>query len=209
MATKSESKSDDSPSTDQQSQMKKVEEYGERMYAESAKAVREVGAKVILSVAAAIVIWLFAQLVFMPIAEDVTEELLGYPLDSIVAFIVVVALAVIIFTIFVHVRRLSSALSGILVYHFGKASGETNADSYKNYAQMMDGIMYVVVISLAYMLFRQPLADIDPIIPAVLLILIVVWAIIVLWRSFAAISREIGRYTSKIADELDIQSKKP
>ncbi len=153
-------------------------------------------------------IWLFAELVFMPIAEGITEDLLGYPLRSIVAFIVVIALAVIVFAIFIHIRRLSSALSGVMVYHFGKASGETNAESYKNYAATLDGILYVVVISLAYMLFRRPLADINPIIPAVLLVLVVIWAIITLWRSFAALSREITRYTSRVADALDKQAEK-
>lgn len=188
--------------------MKKIDEYGRTMYAESAKAVREVGAKVALAIVAAIVIWLFAELVFMPLAEDISQELLGYPMDSIVAFVVVIALAIIVFAIFVHVKRLSAAISGIMVYHFGKAGGETRPESYKNYATMLDGILYVIVISLAYLLFKGPLGGIHEAIPAVLLLLIVIWAIITLWRSFSAISSEIGRYTSKVANELEKQSGK-
>lgn len=205
MSAKNETKSDQMASSTTEAEMKKIDEYGHSMYAESAKAVREVGAKVALSIVAAIVIWLFAELVFMPLAADVSEELLGYPMDSIVAFVVVIALAMIVFSIFVYVKRLSAALSGIMVYHFGKAGGETKAESYKNYATMLDGILYVVVISLAYLLFKNPLGDVHAAIPAILLLLIVIWAIFTLWRSFSAISSEIGRYTSKFADELEKQ----
>ena len=208
MVAKTETKGDPTSSSATDAEMKKIDEYGRGMYAESAKAVREVGAKVVLAIIAAIVIWLFAELVFMPLAEDVSEELLGYPMDSIVAFIVIVALAVIVFSVFVYVKRLSAALSGIMVYHFGKAGGETRADSYKNYATLLDGILYVVVISLAYLLFKNLLADIHAAIPAILLLLIVIWAIFTLWRSFSAISIEVGRYTAKFADELEKQTGK-
>jgi len=120
----------------------------------------------------------------------------------------VIALAIIIFTVFIYIRKISTAFAGILVYHFGKAGGETRAESYKNYAKAMDGMLYVIVISLVYLLFKDPLGEIHQAIPAVLLVLIVIWAIITLWISLNAIALEIGRYTSKMADELEKQSKK-
>ncbi|MBU0624230.1 MAG: hypothetical protein KJ672_05235 [Candidatus Thermoplasmatota archaeon] len=193
--------------TEIESEVKEVDKFGSEMYAESAVALREVGAKVLLAVVTAIVVWLFGQLVFVPIAESMTEEFAGYPVHKIVSFIIVVALALIVFTVFVYIRRLSTAVAGIVVYHFGKAGGETRVQSYKNYAKVFDGLLYVVVVSLAYLLFAAFLADIHPAIPAVLLILIVLWSIFTLWRSFGMIGEEIGRYTSKVAEELEKRSK--
>lgn len=191
-----------------ETEMKKVEELGANIYAESAKAVREVGAKIIVAIIVAILVWVFARVVFTPIAEGLDEEILGWPLTEVINLIVVIALAIIIFTVFIYIRKISTAFAGILVYHFGKAGGETRAESYKNYAKAMDGMLYVIVISLVYLLFKDPLGEIHQAIPAVLLVLIVIWAIITLWISLNAIALEIGRYTSKMADELEKQSKK-
>jgi hypothetical protein len=187
---------------------KKIEEFGTEMYLESAKALRQVGARVFLSVGAAILIWVFGEMIFLPIAKGMTEQFMGYPVHSIISFIIVIALAIIIFTVFIDIRRLSGGMAGILAYHFGKASGEMSAENFGNYRTALDGILYVVVVSLAYLLFAGYLAEINVAIPAILLILIVIWAIFALWRSCRAIATAIGRYASKWADELEKQAKK-
>lgn len=185
-----------------------AEKFGSDMYLESSKAVRQVGARVVLSVGAAILIWVFGNLVFLPIAKELTQQFLGYPVHSIISFIIVVALAIIILTVFVDIRRLTGGIGGVLAYQFGKAGGEVNIETYNNYRIALDGILYVVVVSLAYLLFAGYLAEIHPAIPAALLILIVLWAIFALWRSTRAIAKEIGKFTSKLADELEKQVKK-
>jgi hypothetical protein len=187
---------------------KKIEEFGSEMYLESAKALRQVGARVFLSIGAAILIWIFGEMIFLPIAKGMTQEFMGYPVHSIISFIIVVALAIIIFTVFIDIRRLTGGMAGVLAYHFGKASGEISVETYKNYRTALDGVLYVIIVSLAYLLFANYLAEINPVIPAVLLILIVIWAIFALWRSCKAIATVIGRYTSKWADELEKQAKK-
>jgi hypothetical protein len=184
------------------------EKFGAEMYEESARAMRQVGARVVLSVGAAILIWLAGRLIFVPIAEGLTQQLFGYPIAGIVSTIIVIALAVIIFTVFIDIRRLTGGLAGIMAYHFGKASGEVQKAEYNNYRTALDGVLYVVVVSLAYLLFMDYLATIHAAIPAVLLILIVIWAIFALYRSSRALANIIGRYTSKAADELEKQAKK-
>ena len=185
-----------------------AEEFGTEMYLESARALREVGARVILSVGAAILIWIFGNLIFLPIAKGMAQQFLGYPVHSIISFIIIVALAIIILTVFVDIRRLTGGMAGVLAYHFGKAGGEVSIETYNNYRASLDGILYVIVVSLAYLLFASYLAEIHPAIPAILLILIVIWAIFALWRSVRAIARVIGRYTSEWADELEKRAKK-
>lgn len=187
---------------------KKIEEFGLEMYLESARALRHVGARVFLSIGAAILIWIFGEMIFLPIAKGMIQQFFGYPVHSIISFIIVIALALIIFTVFIDVRRLTGGMAGVLAYHFGKASGEVSVETYKNYRTALDGILYVIIVSLAYLLFANYLAEIHPAIPAVLLILIVIWAIFALWRSCKAIAAVIGRYTSKFAEELEKQAKK-
>jgi len=187
---------------------KKIEEFGTEMYLESAKAVRQVGARVVLALLAAILIWVFGELIFLPIAEGMTQVFLDYPVHAIISFIIVVALAIIVLTVFIDIRRLTGGLAGVLAYHFGKASGEVNVEAYNNYRTALDGILYVIVVSLVYLLFANYLARINPAIPAILLILIVIWAIFALWRSTRAIAAIIGKYTSKWAEELEKRVKK-
>lgn len=184
------------------------EAFRAEMYADSAKAMRQVGARVILSIGAAILIWLAGRLIFVPMAEGLTQQLLGYPIAGIVSAIIAVALAVIIFTAFIDIRRLTSALAGVMAYHFGKASGEVQKGEYNNYRTALDGVLSVIIVSLAYLLFVDYLATIHPAIPAVLLILIVVWAIFALYQSTRAVANIIGKYTSKAADELEKQARK-
>ena len=184
------------------------EKFRAEMYEESARAMRQVGARVVLSVGAAILIWLAGRLIFVPIAQGLTQQLLGYPVAGIVGAIIAVALAVIIFTVFIDIRRLTGGLAGIMAYHFGKASGEVQKAEYNNYRTALDGVLYVVIVSLAYLLFVDYLATIHLAIPAVLLILIVIWAIFALYRSTRALANIIGKYTSKAADELEKQAKK-
>lgn len=187
---------------------KKIEEFGTEMYLESARALRQVGARVTLSIGAAVLIWIFGNLIFIPIAKDMTQQLLGYPVHSIISFIIVIALAIIIFTVFIDIRRLTGGLAGLMAYHFGKAGAEASLETYKNYRTALDGILYVIVVSLAYILFAGYLTEIHMAIPAILLVLIVIWAIFALWRSCRAIASVIGKYTSKWAEELEKRVKK-
>ena len=187
---------------------KDIESFGTEAYAESAKAVREVGARVVLSLTAAILIWLFGEMVFIPIAKSMAQVFYGYPVHSIISFIIAVVLAIIIFSVFWDIRKLTSGIAGILAFEVGKVSGEANIESFRHYRIALDGIIYVIVVSLAYLLFADYLGQIHPAIPAVLLILIVIWSIFALWRSTRAIAHELGRHTSKWADELEKRAKK-
>ncbi len=200
----------DEPRLEETRDDRRIEQFGSEMYLESAKALRQVGARVILSVGAAILIWIFGKMIFLPIAEGMTGVWFGYPVSEIISFIIVIALAIIIFTVFIDVRRLTGGMAGVLAYHFGKTSGEMSIDTFKNYRTFLDGILYVVIVSLAYMLFKDYLVGIDRTgaLPAILLILIVIWSVFALWRSCKAIASILGRYTSQWAEELERQVKK-
>ncbi|HEY4674416.1 MAG TPA: hypothetical protein VIH48_00005, partial [Candidatus Bathyarchaeia archaeon] len=125
---------------------RRIETFGSEAYTESARAMREVGARVALSIGAAIVIWLVGQMVFIPISKGMEEVFLGYPVHAIISFIFVVALAIIIFTVFIDIRRLTGGIAGVLAYQFGKASGEVNVESFRHYRIALDGVLYVIIV---------------------------------------------------------------
>lgn len=186
----------------------KLEKFGLEMYLESVRTLRKAGARIFLAIVATILIWVFGELVFLPIARGITQQLFGYPVHSIISFIIIAALAIIVFSVFVDIRRLTRSLAGVLAYQFGRASGETDVETYNNYRAMLDGIIYVIVVSLVYLLFARYLAEIHPAVPAAILILIVVWSIFALWGCCRAIARIISKYTSKISEELEKHAKK-
>jgi len=187
---------------------KNLEKFGLEMYFESVRTLRRAGARIFLAIAAAVLIWVFGELVFLPIARGITQQLFGYPVHSIISFIIVTALAIIVFSVFVDIRRLTRSLAGVLAYQFGRASGETDVETYNDYRAMLDGIIYVIVISLVYLLFARYLAEIHPAVPAAILILIVIWSIFALWGCCRAIARIINKYTSRISEELEKRAKK-
>jgi hypothetical protein len=60
----------------------------------------------------------------------------------------------------------------------------------------MRGIFYIIIVSLAFLLFPDYLAMIHPALSGVVLLAIVVWAIFQIWRAVKAISAEIKRYST-------------
>ena len=182
-----------------------IDEFGKQAYADSAMVLRQVGARMAFFVAGAVLLWFIGRLILIPIAEEVNVYILGFPLTIIVSVLVAVALAIITIAVFVDIHRLSIGLAEVTAYQFGKATGELRAEEINNYKTALDGVLYVIIVTLTYLLFSDYLAYIHPAIPAVLLVVIVVWAIYALWQSTRAIASIIDRYTSKIADRLDVK----
>jgi len=177
------------------------ESFGKEAYDEATKQVKENGASIAISVIMAVVIWIFGNIAFIPIAEDVVFY--SWPLTEVISFIIIVALAIIILRIFWQIRGLTDGLGGVLAYELGKAAGEIKKESYEHYRDALRGIMYVAIAILAYLLFASYLAYIHPALAAVVLILIVVWSILSIWRAGRSIISEIRRATKSAADMLE------
>lgn len=180
---------------------RKPEDFGKNMYIESAKALRTAVPRIALTIGTAILIWIFGNMVFIPIAQGI--NFFGYPVPQIISSIIIVALAILILTIFADIRHVISGLAGVLAFEVGKASGETRIEAYKHYRTALNGVVYVVIVSLTFMLFSSYLTLIHPAIPAAVLIAIVIWAIFSLWRASKAVAAEIARAANKAADELE------
>ena len=149
-----------------------------------------------LGVIAAILLWLFGNLIFIPISEGI--EWFGYPLTQILTFIIMAGLAVFIVRILADVRRAVDALAGLAACEIG-APYDVTPQEVDHYKTALRSILYVIFVSLVFLLFSDFLARIHPALSGVVLIAIVVWAIFEIYRAVKAISGEIRRYSTEWA----------
>jgi len=72
---------------------------------------------IILDIAAAVLIWLFGRLVFLPISEGI--DVFGYPLTEILNFIILVSLIIIVLKVLGDVRVFIGGLTGWIAEKIG------------------------------------------------------------------------------------------
>jgi len=171
-------------------------EYYDKVSKESKAALLGSIPSIALGITAAVLVWLFGRLIFIPISQGI--EWYGYPLPQILNFIILVALAVFVLRIFVDVRRAVDGVAGLAACEIG-APYDVTPEEVEHYRTALRGIFYVIVVSLSFLLFSDYLALIHPSLSGVVLIAIVIWAIYQIWRVVKAISGEIRRYSTEWA----------
>jgi hypothetical protein len=154
---------------------------------------------IILDVAAAVLIWLFGRLVFLPIAEGV--DVFGYPLPEILNLIILIALIMIVLKILIDVRTFITGLTGWIAEKIG-TSYDVSDNELNNIKKALVGLIEVVAMAFAYMLLSDYMAGIHPALSGVVLISFVIWAIFKLWGAVQAISAEIKRYATAISRKV-------
>jgi len=180
-------------------EVKATTEYYEKISRESREKIASTLPKVVLDVSAAILIWLFARLVFIPIAEGI--YFFDYPLPQILNFIVIVALGIIVLKIVVDIRGTIDGVAGYAACEIG-APYEVSPEEVGHYRTALVGIFNIIVVSLAYLLFVDFLTRIHPGLAGFVLLVIVIWAIYQIWRVVQAVSSEIRRYTTQWSQKV-------
>jgi hypothetical protein len=170
--------------------------YHEKVSKESKADLMGALPSITVGVIAAILLWLFGNLIFIPIAEGI--EWFGYPLPQILTFVILIALVAFVLKILVDVRKAVDALAGLAAVEIGAPTDVTQTEV-EHYTTAMRGIFYIIIVSLAFLLFSSYLAMIHPALSGVVLLAIVVWAIFQIWRAVKAISSEIKRYSTEWA----------
>jgi uncharacterized membrane protein len=176
-----------------------TENYHDKVRKESKATLMSALPSITVGVIAAILLWLFGNLIFIPIAEGI--EWFGYPLPQILTFIILIALAAFILKILVDVRKAIDALAGLAAVEIGAPTDVTTTEI-EHYKTAMRGIFYIVIVSLAFLLFADYLARIHPALSGVVLVAIVVWSIFQIWRAVKAISSEIKHYSNDWAGKV-------
>ena len=174
-------------------------EFYEKVMKESKAALIASIPSILLSILAAILIWLFGRLVFLPIASGIHWH--GYPLPQILNLIILVALAVLVARILIDIRRTVDAVAGIAACEIG-APYDVSTEEIEHYRVALRSIFYVIAVSLIFLLFADYLARIHPALSAVVLIGIVSWSIYQIYRAVRALSEEIRRYASRWAERI-------
>jgi hypothetical protein len=173
-------------------------EYYEKVRTESREALVRAAPSIVLYVVAAVLLWLFGHLVFLPIARTIEWE---WPVVEILNFIIIAVMAVLVIRVLVDIRRAVDAAAGIAACEIG-APYDVSPEEVGHYKTAFRGIVYVIVVSLAFMLFADFLTNIHQGLSAVVLIAVVVWAVYEIWSSVRAISEEIKRYSSEWAKKI-------
>ena len=166
-----------------------AQEFGKQVYVDSSNALAESGPTVILNIGVAILAWLFGNLVFIPISQGL---LLGqYAVTQIISLIVLATMAVLMISVAIHIRKLSNAAAGIVAYHAGARKGEVTKEELGHYKSAITGIVLVIIVALALLLFSANLSVIHPALAGIALIIVVLWSMLMLWRSGHALAAEI------------------
>lgn len=178
---------------------KSIEEYGNEVYIASTTLIGEVGPKVVLNISVAVLIWLFGNLIFIPISEGILIQ--GYAVTEVISLITLAALVGLMAAIVYEAHRMADAAAGILAYEVGRR-GEVSVDEVSHYRTALRGLLYVGLVSLAFLLVSRNLSVIHPALAGVILIGLVIWAFFTLWRVGRALSAEIKRYAAEWAERL-------
>lgn len=179
--------------------VKNREEFGQQVYAEAQKEIRESLPKIAINVFIAIIIWLVANFVFMPISTGLFVQ--TFAVTQLISFIVLIAFAVLVIGIVRELRDVADASAGIVAYHAGQAA-QVDPQELQNYRTAFRGLLYVLVVAAAFLLFAAQLNLLHPAIAAIVLLIIVVWAILTLFRVGRAFSRSIQHYAQEWAKRL-------
>ncbi len=185
--------------------MSDAEEFGRKTYLESSRAIAEAGPKVLLNMGVAVLVWLFGNLVFIPISEGL--HLGQYAVTQVISLIVLATIGVLAISVIVQIRALSNAAAGMIAYNVGRRKGEVTSDELDHYRTALNGIVMVGIVALLFILFSANLNVIHPALAGIVLIAVVLWMVLSLWRSGKALAAEIGRSASELAKRLEERSK--
>lgn len=176
-------------------------ELGKQVYVESSRAIAEGGPKVALMIGVAVLVWLFGNLVFIPLSEGLM--LRQYPVTQIISLIILSTLAMLVLSAVVQTRRLTNAAAGFLAYSIGARRGEVTQEELDHYRTALTGISMVLIIALAFLLFSANLTTIHPALTGIALIVAVIWAMVTLWRSGSALAAEIKTAADELAKRVE------
>ena len=145
----------------------------------------------VFTMIAAVLIWIFGNLAFMPLAEGIS--LYEWPLDKVISFIILVALMAIIVKSIMSLTKIVDGISSFAAIEMNKLQKNFDEKSLRRYRSFLRGVVFSVMIILIFILIQDYLTQIHPALSGVLLIAIVVWSIYLLYQGGTKISGEITR----------------
>jgi len=178
-----------------------AKEFGKEVYEKAGEEIRDSAPKVAINVAVAVLVWVIGNYVFIPISQGYFIQ--SWAVPWLINLIVLVALVILLLMILKELRDLSDAAAGLAAYELGSRKGQVTKDELKNYKTAFHGILYVFVAAAAFLLLGSQLSLLSPAIAALVLVIVVIWAIVMLFRVGHALSDTVHEYAHEWAKKLE------
>jgi len=167
-------------------------------YKENMASVRLLSVQLAVSLIGAVLIWLVGRLIFIPLAENIMHHYLGYTLVELVSGLFIISLAVRFYTVFRDIHRLTNYFSKALAYHFEPESLKVWKEEYDNFKVSLNSIINVFMFVLIFLLFADYIAIFHTALPAVVLIIVLIFSLLESWRSMKAVRGIAEWYFARI-----------
>ena len=171
------------------------EEFGREVYAKAVKEIRDSAPKVGISAIVAVLIWLIANYIFIPISTGYFIR--EYAVTQLISLIILAALAVIFFGIVRELKDLADSAAGIVAYEVGSRRAEVSTEELSNYRTAFRGILFVFIAAVGFLLFAEQLRLLHPALSAIVLLAVVAWSVFSIYRSGRALSKTVEIYASE------------
>lgn len=178
------------------------ETHGEagRVPQKTVEAIRESSPRILATVCMAVLIWLFARLVFMPLA--LKYSLMGVPLQQLISIAAMLVLAALWAGVLKPVLNLADAAAEYLVHELGARSHGSAEEELGSCRTAFRGVTHVVMATALFLLVKDFLDVLHPAISAALLLLMAVWSIAVLIKVGDSLSGLVERYMRELTEKL-------
>ncbi len=166
--------------------------------------------QIIINLLVAVAIWGMGLLVFIPIADLLSNpDLFGLTaLKPLISLIITLSLIYVLLKVARDFGELTDGIADIIA---AKLAGNRVTDEKLNrYRKGFRGLAYLIVVIIAFLFFLPILANIAVVIPGIILILLVIWAAVVLINIGDIFEDEIEegvRLAIKKAEEIDAKMK--
>lgn len=170
-------------------------------YLKAVREIRDSVPKILINVGIAVLIWALTRYAFIPISRDYL--LFNIPLPQLIGLVMLIAVAILVLGVIREILDITDAAAAYAAYTIGAVRGEVAEEELENYRTGFRGIVYVIIVVLVFILFRDFLNILHPLLSAVLLIVVVIWAVLTLMRSGRAFSGLVSYYTEEWAKRLE------
>lgn len=175
----------------------------EEIHRESKQEIKTSFPKIIINLVVAALIWLFAVLVFQPLANTLGDPFLFglIGMTSLISGIVLIALAIIFLRIIKEVGDLAYGIAGLATLSFSR--GETSESKLESHRSGFKRLGYVIVAVIAYLFFLPIIAGLHPTLAGIVLIVLLIWAIMMLFRVGGVFSDDIEKKAGELSQRVD------
>lgn len=169
---------------------------------ESRQKLRAGVPKLAIHILVAVLIWIFGQLIFVPLAQTVSITIgdVQYNLAPIVSAIVLIALLIVLVRAAFDLRDTADALAGLAAVSVSKST--TEDIHVQNYQRGFRGVLYVLYAVIIFVFFYAFLSTINPALAGLALVVLVIWAIVVLFQVGGVFSKAVEEWSGRAVERF-------